>query len=126
MSVSALHLFLARFAADEGFVYFDAAAARTERSRQAARTHSLAQAMRNEPCGFVRHAKHAFDLLAADALLVSSHQRGGEQPLVETDLAALEQRADRNRELIAAVSAVVQAGTMRRALKLRDAIPRAA
>ena len=82
--------------------------------------------MGHEPRSLVRHAKHAFQLLRAHALLARAHQVIREDPLVKGNLGALEHGADRDRELHLAVGAVQQAGTVRGAVQAGIALRAAA
>src|SRR5207244_530445 len=121
VALAAVPIFL--FPADVGFVSLND----TARAEYAAGLfHRFAQAVRHEPRRFIGHAKHALDLFAADALFARGHQRRGQQPFIEANLGALEHGAHRYRELVAAMAAVVHAGAVRLALKLADAVYRAA
>ncbi len=107
----------------KGFIGFNRSAARPEQARSlAVPVHRFAQAMGHEPRRFVGHAEHALYLLTADTLFARRHQSGGKQPLVQGNLGTLEYRSDRYRELVAAMAAVIKAGTMRLARQLADAI----
>src|SRR5208283_26319 len=64
--------------------------------------------------------------MGADALLRGHEQIGGIEPLVERDMAALEQSADRDRELLAALIAHVEASAGRCAAYFRGPIKDAA
>jgi len=66
----------------------------------------------HKPGRLVGHTEHALKLLRAHALLAGAHQVAGLQPDVKLDLAGLEHSADRDGELLAALSALVQAGAM--------------
>lgn len=79
--------------------------------------HGLADAVGHEPRGLVGHAEHAVQLVRRHAGLGGRHQVAGEHPLVERDLGALEDGADRDGELLAALSALVQALAVGLALK---------
>ena len=99
-----------------GRVSLDRAAASREHTVGA--FHGLADAMRHEPSGLVGHAKGALKLLAADAFLAGTHKVHGLQPDMQLNLAALKHGANRYRELLAAVLALVKAGAVRLAFKL--------
>src|SRR5260221_13257534 len=62
-------------------------------------------------------------LMRADAFLGRAKQECGHQPLAERDMRALEQRSDRDRELLAAGIALIPAGAR---LKRRRFAERAA
>src|SRR5436190_11425418 len=69
--------------------------------------HRLAQAVAHEPGALVGDAQHAAHLVGAHALLGGAQDEGRLQPLVQGDVAALENRADHDRELLAASLALV-------------------
>lgn len=78
----------------------------------------FADAMRHEPRSLVRDAEGAVELVRAHALFGRAEKQHGLQPDIQLDLAALENGANRDSELLAAIPALVEAGTMRFALKL--------
>ena len=78
--------------------------------------------MRHKPSGFVSDAKRAMQLMSAKALLAAAEETEGQQPLIESDFAVLEDRADSHREGFGALVALVDAGAGGLALELRDAI----
>src|ERR1043166_878704 len=73
--------------------------------------------MRHEPSRLVLNAKRALQLMAATAFLAGANQVHRLHPLVKRYFAALEYRADRCSELLAAILALVHAGTMRFAVQ---------
>src|SRR5690242_9921025 len=68
--------------------------------------HRFADTMRHEPCRLVSHAKGSAKLVRSHALLRCCQQVGRQNPLTERDMAALENRAGRDRELPTAASAM--------------------
>ena len=91
-----LVLFLA---ADKGFVGFDFA----RQLLDTAVLHGKPDAVKHEPRGFLRHAKRAVNLAAADAVLVVRDHPNGGKPLVKPDRAVFKDRADLDRKLLAAL-----------------------
>lgn len=65
-------------------------------------------------------------MVSADALFAASHQAEAEQPLVKADLGALKDGADSDREGLAALVALEDAGARRFALELGDILDAAA
>lgn len=94
--------------ADERLVHFDRAAVAAH-GRQIAGTHGFADAMSQEPRGLVGDAQHAVQLMGADALLAGAHEIDRLERLVERDMGALEDGADLDRELLAAIGALAKA-----------------
>jgi hypothetical protein len=92
--------------------------------RQGTVAHRLADAVRHEPRGLVRHAQRPHELVAADPPLAAAQQVRGLQPLVQRDVAGLEHRADRDGELALAGPAAAQA--LSAALHHRDPVLAAA
>lgn len=82
--------------------------------------HSLTDAVSHEPRTFVRHAQQAMQLMTAKALLAGGQQERGLQPFEQRDMAGLVHGADLDRELLAALVALLQARTGRLALQLAD------
>src|SRR5882724_12039187 len=78
--------------------------------------------MEHEPRSLVGDAKGPMQLMGAHALLTTAQEVDGLEPLMQRDMAALEKRADRNREVAAALllAAGVQAGAMLIASDLAD------
>lgn len=108
-------MLVALFAAYVGRIglYWTAVAHNAARS-----LHRFADTVRHKPRRLVRHAKHTLKLLAANALLAGAHQVHSLKPYIQLDLAALKHRADRYRELLATVLALVKASAMRVAFEL--------
>ena len=96
----------ARFGANESLVNLDTAAAGTERI-QSALAHSFADTVRQEPCRLVLDLKDAVQLVGADTLFAGAHEVDGLQPLRQRQVAFLEDRTNADRELLAAVGALV-------------------
>ena len=94
--------------ADERLVDLYYSALATHR-RQGARCHRLADAMRHEPGCLVGDVQRSHELVAADALLGGAHQVNSLKPQVKSNVAGLEHRADRDRELALARTAAAQA-----------------
>src|SRR3954447_8800013 len=113
--------------AEVGLVRLDnlALAAKAARIVRGAR-HRLADAMRHEPSRLVAKAQHTVELVGAGPLLARGHQVRGQEPLVQRDVRALEDGADRGRELATALPALVQPITVGRAFHLHDPILAAA
>jgi hypothetical protein len=107
--------------ADIGFVGFNDFA-RTAKRAGLIVSHALADAVRHEPSGFVRHAKHAVHLMRAKALLRRVHEVGRIDPRMQRDFGTLEYAADRHCERLAAFVALVQAGAVGLALHELDAL----
>ena len=95
-------------AADEGLIRRNVAAVTAERG-QLARTHGLADAMREKPRGLVGGLKGAVQLVGGDTLLAGAHQEDRLQPLRHRQLRLLEDRAHADGELLTALAAVLQA-----------------
>lgn len=74
----------------------------------------------------VGYAKHALQLLCANAPLAGAHQVHSLEPDIQSDFAALKDRADSDRELIGAGAALVNTGACGRALQVVMAIHNAA
>ena len=97
-----------RLFAEEGFVDLkgDALAAHGGHDGVA---HGLTDAVAQEPRGLVLDLQSALQLLRADALLGRTHQVDGLKPLVQGQVAFLEDGADADRELLAAGGALLEA-----------------
>jgi hypothetical protein len=123
VAVAALRSFNAFLAPDEGLVRLDGVVTAQRSQRTVA--HSLTNAVRHEPRRLERHTKGPVELVGADALLAGAEQVEGHQPLVEWNMAALENGALGDAEELPAVptlpSARLRAGT----LQLHDPIGRA-
>jgi hypothetical protein len=68
----------------------------------------MAKPMQHEPRGFLGDADILGELGAGDALLVRRDEVDRHEPLVQPDLAVLEDRPDLDREPLAAVAALVR------------------
>ena len=110
-------------AADIGFVGFDNAV-RTAAKRivTVSAVHGLADAVGHEPCRLVGDAERAVKLVGAETLLAARHEAEGEKPLVQGDFRSFEDRADRDREGLAAGIAHNHAGACALALQAGDAL----
>jgi hypothetical protein len=89
----------------------------TKRTSASRLAHGLADAVRHEPSGLVGYVKHAVQLMRTHAFLGRGHQMERQNPLVQRDVRALKQRADRHRELLAAVAAVERPSSIALAFK---------
>ncbi len=90
-----------------GFNDFSAAAELASRFR----LHASAKAMRHEPRGFVRHAKHTLKLLAGNAFLGRANQMVRVNPLVERNLGIFKHGPNRHGVLGTAMAARQKAST---------------
>lgn len=89
-------------AADKGFVALDNLAFAAERIVRVVRfVHCLADAVAEEPSGFVGDAQHALHLLGAHALFGRGHEVRCEEPLVKRNVRTLHNRAGSHGELLA-------------------------
>jgi hypothetical protein len=104
-----------RLATDEGFVSFDLAAGASQ--DPAGGVHSFADAVGHEPGSLVLHPERALQLVATASLLAGTDQVNRLHPLVQGHLAALEHCANRHRELVAAILALVHAWAVRLAVQ---------
>ena len=82
------------------------------------------QAVHHKPCALVGNAERAMDLMGANAFLRGREQEQRGKPLRQRNLAALEYRLDRDRELLAALAALVEARTVRFAIERRHVFAR--
>ena len=84
--------------------------------QQAASAHCFADAMRQEPSGFVRDAQGAMELMRADALLAGRHQEESLKPDVQLDMAAFHDALGSHAEVLAAFpgAAAIDAGLLGR------------
>jgi hypothetical protein len=98
---------------DKSFINFDNAA---ELLAGIVR-HSKTDAVSHEPRGFVGHAKHAVQLMAAHAFLGRTKKEYRLQPDIKRDLGTLEYGANGHTELLAAVFALHQTRAVRLALQ---------
>ena len=115
-TASSVHV--TRYSADEGFVCFN----RSGHLVDAASVHRVPKTLQHEPSGLLSNAKIAGDLVGTDSVFAVSKQPHCDQPLVEWNRGVLENRADFNRELLAAI----QAGPHQARLKKRQFFPSAA
>lgn len=93
---------VSRLAADEGFIRFDLSGHLVDASS----VHRVPKALQHEPCGLLRDANSASDLVAAHSILAVGKQPHRAKPLVQSYRAVLENRADLNGELLFAVKAL--------------------
>ena len=100
----------------ESLVNFDRLAAATHRGEQDPRPHRFANAMGEEPSGFVRNAQGPVELMGADALLAGGHQVERLKPDVQLDMAAFHDALGRHAEVLAAFpgAAAIDAGLLSR------------
>lgn len=89
-------------------VHFNSAAITTERRGKIAGTHGLTNAMGQEPRRLVLHFENAGQLVGADALLARYHQVNRLQHLVQRHAGMLENSADLDGELLAALATFFQ------------------
>src|SRR5205085_52092 len=75
--------------------------------------HRVANPVRHEPRALVGHAEHPMQLMRAHALLARTEEVEREQPLVQRNVRALEDRADRDRVLLPASGALVELPCLR-------------
>ena len=99
---------VARLAADESFVGFNVA----REFIGVAIPSASANPVIHEPCGFLRHADSAVNLVGTDAVLAVHNLPHGEQPLVQAERGIFEDRSGLGSELppivfLAALPAVV-------------------
>lgn len=97
---------------DEGFVRLYRLALAADRAAVVF-VHALADAVFKEPCRLVIDVEGAVQLVRRETLFRSRHEPEGEKPLVQRAMATVEDRAYANRELAAAVHAVVPAAALR-------------
>ncbi len=95
-------------AADECFVRFNDLVRAAQRAGLSF-AQRLADAMAEEPRGFLAEPEHAANLKGGHALLGRHHEMRCGEPLVERYLAALVQRAHGHSERFAAGVALIQA-----------------
>src|SRR5690348_6185576 len=97
-----------RLAADIGFVGFHEFAFATHRFRDMRLAHPFADTVGHEPCRPIgAKAKLTPKLVRAHSLLARAKQMSCKQPFMERDMTALVQGADRRRERLATVLALV-------------------
>src|SRR6185437_235208 len=76
------------------------------------RGHRFADTVHHEPRGLVGHVELAVHLVRAHGLFARRDEMEGQHPLVERDVRALEQGANRDAEVLAAGIALDQAGAV--------------
>lgn len=113
-------------AADIRFVKLNSLALATKRASRLKVAHTFANAMAHEPRGFVRQADHAVKLMRAHSLFAGAHQMRRQKPFRHRDMRAFVNRADRSRELLPAVFAVIPARPHGLAAQRRYAVKGAA
>ena len=99
-------VFIALFPADEAFVDFDDAAQLVKVIARAAR---LAETLQHEPSGLLGNANLFAELQAGDAFPCGYEQVHGVEPLVQGNVAALEDRACTDGEIEGTGIAAVEA-----------------
>src|SRR5258708_6916776 len=119
-------VFVVFLAADPRLIRFYDLVWAAERRSELGFAQALANAMAQEPCSLFRQAKEPTDLQRAHAFLARHHQMRSGKPLVQRNVAALVQRADRDGERLAAGVALVQAGARGLAVHQRCLIDGAA
>src|SRR5882672_11223355 len=65
--------------------------------------------MSHKPRRLVRHAQHPMQLMSAHPLLGRTEKMDSQQPFVQGNMAILENRIDRNSELLLTILALVDA-----------------
>src|ERR1043166_1638210 len=78
--------------------------------------HRIANSVRHEPRTLVRHAKHPVELVCAHSFFGRAKQMNCHEPLVEWDVAVLENGAHCDRKLFAAGSALPKPLARRQAI----------
>ena len=71
--------------------------------------HRMSDSVSHEPGRLIGDAEHPVELVGGDALLGGAHKMQGQKPLAEGDMAILKDSPDRDRELLLAFLALVQA-----------------
>lgn len=112
-------------AADIRLVGFHRLAGAAKRRSRTKLAHTLADTVRHEPSRLVWKAKHPMQLVRAHALLAGAHQMRREKPLRHRNVRPLIDRADRCRELLPAILAVIPARPHRHAAQCCHAIKHA-
>lgn len=113
-------------ASDIGFIRFNCFALAAQSAGQFPFTHSLANAMRQEPCAFEGYTESAMQLVAANALLRGRHQIHRNQPIAQLDMATFEDSSDLNGEWLPASVALVQTDPVGFAFEWARAVKHAA
>ena len=96
-----------------GFVGLDDLASAAQRADRAAGSHGKANAVAKVPSGFHAAAERPLKLAGRDAFLDCAKQMDRLKPQPQGQMAVLENRADANRERLAAGVALAQAGAGR-------------
>lgn len=102
-ALALVDLHVARLAADEGFVHFDFTG---DRPIKRAFVQGIADAVIQEPCGFLSDLQVTRHLRAADAVLAVNNEPEGGEPLVEADGGIFHHGSGFERELGVVVLAV--------------------
>jgi hypothetical protein len=110
---------------DESFVGFHDLASAAQ-GANAGHAHCLADTVRHEPSGLEGHAQGPGKLVAGDALLAGAKQVHRLKPQVHGDVAVLENSANLDGELLAALVAFPEANPGRLATHLADPVNPAA
>ena len=74
--------------------------------------HGFANTVREEPCALVSHAEHSVKLMGAHALFGCTEKMESHKPLMQRNVAVLEDRAHGDGELLAARAALPNAFTI--------------
>jgi hypothetical protein len=96
LTACAVHI--ARFAADERFIYFDFA----RQFRSGLILHRFANAVKHEPSGLLGQSEVARDFVAAHTILAVGNKPHSREPLAQRDRRFIEDRTDFNGELFPA------------------------
>jgi hypothetical protein len=108
-----------RFAADEGFIYFDFAA---ELGPKEVVLHRKANPMQHEPCRLLGNLHVTGNLVATNAILAVSDHPSSHHPLVQTNWRILHNGADLDGELTPCVmAAALPSAPIRIVANLRSA-----
>src|SRR5579883_2874537 len=107
-----------------GLVKLDSLTVATKRLSRVDLAHGFAQTVLHEPCGFVSNLQCAMELMRANSFFAGGHQVCGLKPLMQLDMAALENGAYGDGEFPFARSAAAQPSPT--TLDHRDAIKAAA
>ena len=99
---SLISVHVPRFTANERFISFDCPGHLVDR----AVVHRVADSMEHEPCGLLGDFKCSRDLIRTNTVLAIGEHPHCAKPLVQPDSAVLKNRADFNRVLLFALSAL--------------------
>src|ERR1700680_109445 len=94
LAFAAMFVFLKT--ADKCFIHFDCLAFAAHGRAEMTITHCFAKSVGHEPCRFVLDLQGPVQLMCADAFLAAGQQMSGLKPFVQFDMAALENRSNRN------------------------------